>query len=1262
MDTPRIATPGNSAFILFGFGGEGGRCLARFASVCALNPSYGMEMLPRTQFVLIDTDIKDLNQTSEQIQSEAKKVPGLVLPPVETISLGRGLDSFEAAVDFDERQYNWANLPDGTPIFDAVWTRPDTANRRRAFRAARAAVPPSRGASQCGMISSYLAMRAMGEFDARLQAIARRVAERGGAEGVRPRLVFVSSLAGGTGRGSWWILAARARRWFPNDRSPQGIFLDASCFESRRAAIGEDQMPRLQVNSLTGFSELAMWLRLVTQEAKAPESAPELTIPAFARPGDVDPHAALYSTRLLCNPTDPTPEGTAGRTRRYPLHRAFVVTGDTDNVRSEPADAAASILTGLLGLADTESFFNNVTDLAGTGMTSVASVPLAELKYGLNRQLRARVLDETLLADHERALVEESVLRQLDGLAHIPVAAAVQTFGNFAQHYLPRSHLGGSGTAAPERGVLAEAIRRLVKACPTGKLRQDLEEQLAAEEVGLSETLWKADPERARAAYAAASQAWMADEVRARLPADADDTFDPSTFQFERWLFDAVVEECRHGEGNRLFSVSVHAHALRQCVTRLQKAKDEAVRQVRELDRLLRAQQESSEGAAKTQSPRDRLRQAVRTVSGRNGTIPIWPSKRYDDAEITSITQQAQHEFVLANLRAVYTLHQARLESLLASFSLAAARAERCERDVKAVAAELHRDAAPALGFDQQGRRTESNGSSRRSTCRILPDDALDRWDWLGREMRALAAQRAQRRFILPVLLRDRSELAKRDALARAAADLGPSVSRLAVESLSLLGCMPMVDRTDGDYLRRAEDLEVEHQKALERALRHRLDALSLVGEDERLFDQNVSLVRVLRTWAQAMAEVQTTPIGPEVSTPIDQDCRLAFGFPLAKAREMGEPGNEAQLLYAFVHRLAQDNDDPVQYLPTPDGATRHDKVSVLVPKMWCPDLASRHLELHPQQEAAAQMDYAKAELHFLPLHSEHLVFATTWSMLDEGTLTGRAWSVWRSFQSYTQPALLREFLPSVDDPAGSSVFEAPKGAVGLGYTAPFMLRRPEFAAHLWRPWAQGMAEPRNRRRSFALLYALLGNAEGLDSNTESVATVQRFLTALGGLEISRNKPALRWTLPILQRNERGQWQLARTPFELLRDRDALDFREPNDARQKQLRATAHGKGPVVLAQDLEKGELDDLVDALLTEHSLLMELARQAPLMNIWNDAVRRQAQSVLRDIVEHRQSQVGTMNEDHARIQQEFHRQLLATLDWLQAQSRGILDPFVP
>jgi hypothetical protein len=1263
----RIASPANSTFVLFGLGGAGGKSLLSFAKMCALNPTFGREILSRTQFVLIDTDVGDLNKTSTEITAEMARVPGLDRSkfPVEALSIGRGLDKFEAAVSHDEGAHGWGGLPDNAPLLDAVWMRKDSAGANRSFKAPRCAVPPSKGASQCPMISSYLAMRKVKDIDEVLARVRGRIGPT--SEGAKVRLSFVTSLAGGTGRGSWWIIASRARKFF-NDSNPTGVFLDWTCFRAFSREIGEAQMPRLKVNSLTGFAELAMWLRLGMNETDDPGKAPNFTIPQLGRPQETDPHAAIISTRLLANPNNPTDEGTAGVTGRYPLRRAFVVTGDTDGVSTPPVDSAASILAGLLGLAKTDSYFNNETQWVGTGMTSVATVPLVDLRLGIDRQVQSMVLQRSLLAENEKEPNEDAFSTRLAGLTTIPSVANLLKFQEFAKTYL-QSGEGGRSAVQTHSSVIGSAIGAMLGAAPVAAMRESMEEQCPPDEVALVEALWTVDADKSRAALATAMMGWVQGEIETSGGADSDASEVARELVAEdekiaQWLLDGVTRVCRHGKDDDLFSLAVQCHVLKQGVLSLNEACKSLGDQMKALSAANRASANQSGSNKAPNTPRERIQNEIKQASPRNAIVPIWPFERYSEQEINDTCLFASYEYVRANLSALLGQYQARLDSIRTALGRAHARAESALSRVRRIAETVANEKQKHLGFDDSGRASEYAGASG-GACRVLPADQSDRWDWLAREMKALRSMRGMRRFVLPRLLKSKDEFSQRDSVAIAAGTVEKTASRLAVELLNEFGVRPIHEKVVNGVVLKPEEIEKQKLDEFEQGLRRRLDGVALDLGAQESFEANCAFSRSLRSWAAAIGEIASDTISESVYRSVDEDCRHSLGFGLAEAASLAELSNEAKLLYKFVRRLSDDNDDPVLLAPSADGIVRPDSVWAMIPKRLKGGVEAALANDSSEMNRQEQLDFARADISVSEIESEHLIVVTKWSLIENPVFQSIGWSVWQSFNSHVDDELRTKYLGAVDDPHGSSVFEEPNGAVGLGYTAPMFIRRPEFASLLWAPWKSSTAAPKLQRRSFALLYAMLGISDGTKSESTSSQSVEKFLSALSGLAMSTESPSLRWTMPIMGFDPGAsilRWSLMRSPFQPIGTGATVDFRAPNDAADRQFnRLFQERGGPVQFARALNSGEFDGFVDAVMTEHEVLMKLAARSPLMDHWNDAVRKHCAVYLRDMIQLRRTRVGESNREHHQIQMAFYDGLEQTLDWLQKQGRGVLDPFV-
>jgi Tubulin like len=1275
MHESKIATPENTHFILMGMGGAGGDSLVEFARACALNPALAMEVLPRAHFLLIDTDIGDLSKAKRLIEQEAAKVPGLVMPPVNTLALGQSLHSFEAVVDADERAHGWAGLDANAPLFDAVWTEPRGESQfgRRAFRAPRSVLPPSKGASQSPMISSYLFMRAVDRFDDEMEKIRERIGPA--SEQARVRLTFVTSLAGGTGRGCWWLASLRARRFFSQDHFPMGVFLDWSCFQDRRNDIGRDKMVVLKANSLTGFSELAMWLRLSAAETDDLGEKVKFVIPRLNIPSSTDPNAAIAHSELLASPGNPA--HAADRTARYPVRRAFVVTGNNDSVVGTARQSAASILMGLLAIAKSDSSFSNDTRWFGTGMTSFAAVPLSDLKEGVNHLMRARALEASLLSMKELDGVTADLESPLRSLIEPLPADLLSKYEEF-QSKVEREDGVDSGTGKSLCRLAIDSLRRKAR---TQTLKDALETQVAAGKIVVPKDLYKQDGDLVSAAFSEARKTWLTQQLGAESTGDLD--------EFKKFFIDLLLGnpdpskkdsrtgKCRHGRGDDHFSVALYAQMLGQVHRALDKAVKDTEDQERKLDQAFKAPAVNKDGPTE---PSAALKDLIKTLSGRSGIVPIWPANRYVPDEVGIILRRARFDFVVANAREVMRQHRAMLLSIREAVGRAQSRADKVVAEVNSQARESYERAGALLGFDRSLRPTSVSGGI--GACVIAPNESnkSELWPWMQAQLDALRSARAARRFVLPAVISSPESLTGSDAVGVTVEELGEGVSAQAMDFLFRLSYVPSsADASgveakrhglgDAGYLRTADDVENEKFRNYARQLADRLQSAAMSGKSAERFDATYGITSVLRYWARVAGVVHSASVGQSVRGPTESRFEALFGFSMKDAARLSEVGSEGELMYLFAHRLAKDNDEPVRRVPTGDGTVPQDQVGVFVPRSMQETVQNASAAYAPRVDLRASQGYAMPALSINDVASDHLILTTTWRLENkEVLLSPDCWAMWESFRVYSEPEVLNKYLADVDDEQGASVFRERNGAVGLGYAAPMFLRRAEFASRLWRPWRETTAAPRDRRRAFALLYGMMGITEGLNESERSSREYIDFIAELGTLELSRDNPGLRWSMPLLtfqfgNRKEKA-WTLTRSPYALVSDSGlAVDFREPDRVAQSKLKGIVKDHdGPVEFARAFESGKLDALVTALLEEQAILLSLAKRSPLMDCWTDGIRRHVCDKLCAVIVARRAEIGTTNKEHQKVQEKFFNTLLEELDRLKRSGRGVLDTFVP
>jgi len=255
--------------IYVGFGGAGCRSITAMTSLIRDDFKLGRGIDKQLCIILADTDVNDLNSSVAQIKNNLAdfynaRSSSLM---IETLELGspwaRGLDFPTSILEkfysikknhgddgLNKYQDNWWMKRGGNPFcFNGVQD-------------------PTQGASQMPLSSRIMAWWNADKIRDLVDGMVSEAIKRNGGEtncgGCD--IYFVNSLAGGTGRGTWSTLAFMLRDAFLSrgiKASPMGIFLDATTFPDMKPL----EQPRLKLNSLTGISEVMMWLRNARNES-----------------------------------------------------------------------------------------------------------------------------------------------------------------------------------------------------------------------------------------------------------------------------------------------------------------------------------------------------------------------------------------------------------------------------------------------------------------------------------------------------------------------------------------------------------------------------------------------------------------------------------------------------------------------------------------------------------------------------------------------------------------------------------------------------------------------------------------------------------------------------------------------------------------------------------------------------------------------------------------------------------------------------------
>ena len=242
--------------LFVGFGGSGGKTLAHFAKLASQDREWAKNADERLFFLLCDTDQKELAQSESDIKAAFE--PLGCNPMVRHISLADGVQSMDQHIS---RVFARASDEGRSRLADHWWVDEND----DPFVASFLAAPPKEGAGQCPPVASFLAWNKADAMRRTINDIVQTMKQKTPTgQGSDPvDVTFVSSLAGGTGRGCWPMLGFLIREALASNDLlcfPQGYFFDQSCFSGVKSK-QPGQAHKLMVNSLTGLSELIMWVR-----------------------------------------------------------------------------------------------------------------------------------------------------------------------------------------------------------------------------------------------------------------------------------------------------------------------------------------------------------------------------------------------------------------------------------------------------------------------------------------------------------------------------------------------------------------------------------------------------------------------------------------------------------------------------------------------------------------------------------------------------------------------------------------------------------------------------------------------------------------------------------------------------------------------------------------------------------------------------------------------------------------------------------------
>lgn len=272
--------------ILVGCGGSGIRTLRRLNELFSEDSSWRRWAPTDVYYIVVDTDTAEIQEFEEAVRNDFAGMPET--PYVLSVPLARGESHLQPLVEqamvfpFERGQ----NREGQQRLLEHWWNRgPDQPFFAPMVR------PLVRGAGQCPPVSYFLTWRKLRTIEDDFRRLVREIMRRKGGLGRFNDVNFliVAGLAGGTGRGSWELIAFKLRQLFSQqyDRAPtpRAFLFDATLFQDIYEQAPAQKTP-MMVNSLTGLSQLACWTLNRQRGHQHRESAFVYRLPNLETPQD----------------------------------------------------------------------------------------------------------------------------------------------------------------------------------------------------------------------------------------------------------------------------------------------------------------------------------------------------------------------------------------------------------------------------------------------------------------------------------------------------------------------------------------------------------------------------------------------------------------------------------------------------------------------------------------------------------------------------------------------------------------------------------------------------------------------------------------------------------------------------------------------------------------------------------------------------------------------------------------------------------------
>ncbi len=292
----------NPANILVGCGGSGIQTLMRLNGLMAEDPYWRYRVSRDIYYVLLDTELAMIDEFLATVDRQLADVDK---PLIWSLRVAQGHVILHPLVRrFFVRPFEGNPDNRGKERLDAHWWHhkehgPFTAPKVR---------PLTRGAGQCPAASYFLTWNSLRSVEDVFDRLIQELIARRSADGQDPleelNFSIIAGLAGGTGRGSWQLIAFKVRELLTEKYgipAPVAFLFDASVFDNIYRRYPRQEVP-MKVNSLTGISELSCWMKNLRGTGKPPFL---YELPSMESPHD--PQMDVLSVDLNLDPNAAAP-------------------------------------------------------------------------------------------------------------------------------------------------------------------------------------------------------------------------------------------------------------------------------------------------------------------------------------------------------------------------------------------------------------------------------------------------------------------------------------------------------------------------------------------------------------------------------------------------------------------------------------------------------------------------------------------------------------------------------------------------------------------------------------------------------------------------------------------------------------------------------------------------------------------------------------------------------------------------------------------